>query len=165
MPRISPTLHMVCGKIASGKSTLTAELAKAPHTVRVSEDEWLGTLFSDQMTTIKDYALCSERLRACMAPHVASLLTAGVSVVLDFPANTVDTRAWMRTVLDQTEAADQLHFLDISDALCLQRLQRRNAEGTHPFQVTEAQFHQVSKHFQPPSDAEGFTIVRHTVTD
>lgn len=161
MPRISPTLHMVCGKIAAGKSTLTAELAKAPSTVRISEDEWLGTLFSDQMTTIKDYVRCSERLRAVMAPHVSSLLTSGVSVVLDFPANTVETRAWMRDIVTTTEADDQLHFLDVTDAVCLERLRQRNAEGAHPFQVTEAQFHQVSKHFQPPTDGEGFTIVRH----
>ncbi|MEG1328876.1 MAG: ATP-binding protein, partial [Janthinobacterium sp.] len=34
-PSTSPTLHLVCGKIASGKSTLTARLAAAPHTVRI----------------------------------------------------------------------------------------------------------------------------------
>ena len=160
-----PTLHLICGKMAAGKSTLATKLSEADDTIRLTEDEWLGVLFSDQMSTGADYKRFSARLRAVMGPHVAALLRTGVSVVLDFPANTVDTRAWMRTVLDQTEAADQLHFLDVPDAVCLERLRQRNAEGEHPFQVTEAQFHQVSKHFQPPTDAEGFTIVRHSVTE
>ncbi len=30
------TLHLLCGKIASGKSTLATRLAEAPNTVRLS---------------------------------------------------------------------------------------------------------------------------------
>lgn len=36
-----PTLHMLCGKIASGKSTLARRLADADSTVLLVEDEWL----------------------------------------------------------------------------------------------------------------------------
>ena len=39
------TLHLVCGKIAAGKSTLTAELAAQPRTVLISEDFWTARLF------------------------------------------------------------------------------------------------------------------------
>jgi len=44
-----PMLHMVCGKIASGKSTLSAELACAPNTILVSEDAWLDALYGEQI--------------------------------------------------------------------------------------------------------------------
>lgn len=37
-------LHFLCGKIASGKSTLAKQLAKQPRTILLSEDEWLSTL-------------------------------------------------------------------------------------------------------------------------
>ena len=39
-----PTLHMLCGKIASGKSTLAAELGRVEGTVILVEDAWLHAL-------------------------------------------------------------------------------------------------------------------------
>lgn len=156
-----PTLHMICGKVAAGKSTLAAKLSLADQTVLIAEDEWLDVLFSDQMSSLPDYVRCAWKLRSVMGLHISALLNASVSVVLDFPANTVENRAWMRDVLDKTNAAHQLHLLDISDAQCLERLQQRNARGDHPFKVTEQQFHQLSEYYVPPTPAEGFNIVLH----
>ena len=164
MSETSPTLHLLCGKIAAGKSTLAAQLASAPGTVLVSEDTWLGTLFADQMSSLQDYVRCSAKLRDAMGPHVAALLNAGTSVVLDFPANTVETRKWSREILDQTSVHHELHLLDAPDDLCIARLHARNARGDHPFAATEAQFHKVTRHFAAPSAAEGFNIVIHQVS-
>lgn len=44
---MTPTLHMICGKIAAGKSTLAARLAEADRTVLIAEDDWLGALYAD----------------------------------------------------------------------------------------------------------------------
>lgn len=159
-----PTLHMLCGKIAAGKSTLAARLAARPGTVLIAEDAWLGALFTDEMLSGKDYVRYSARLRTVMGPHVAALLNAGVSVVLDFPANTLDNRAWMSGILEQTGAANQMHVLDAPDELCLARLHARNARRDHPFAPTEAQFYQFSKHFVAPGSEEGFTLVIHSPT-
>lgn len=161
MAATPPTLHMLCGKIASGKSTLAARLGAMEGTVVISEDDWLAALYSDRMATIADYLSCAANLRQVMAPHVETLLRAGVSVVLDFPANTVETRAWMRAVIERTRVAHQLHLLQASDAQCLERLRRRNEKGHHPFAATEAQFHRVTAHFSPPTPDEGFHIVLH----
>jgi predicted kinase len=35
------TLHLVCGKIAAGKSALSARLAEPPGTVLIRENSWL----------------------------------------------------------------------------------------------------------------------------
>ncbi|MEO0912421.1 MAG: ATP-binding protein [Pseudomonadota bacterium] len=157
----APTLHMLCGKIASGKSTLAAQLSRQPATVLITEDDWLGALFPGEMSSLSDFARCSGRLRTIMAPHITDLLQAGVSVVLDFHANTVAARAWMRGVCETAQAAHQLHVLNVPDEVCLARLRGRNAKGDHPFTVTEEQFHQFTKHFVPPSESEGFTLVMH----
>src|SRR5581483_2032351 len=82
------TLHLVCGKIAAGKSTLCTRLAAAPGTVLISEDYWLKRLFGEEMKEVADYVRVAARLRAPMGAHVADLLKTGVDVVLDFPANT-----------------------------------------------------------------------------
>lgn len=155
-------LHMLCGKIAAGKSTLTAELGQMPSTIIISEDFWLSRLFGPEMKDVSDYIRCSRRLRDAIGPHVQDLLRIGVSVVLDFPANTPQTRSWMRTLFEPTGAGHCLHFLDVPDDVCKARLRARNAAGNHDFAASDAEFDQISSYFVPPSEAEGFTVIRHT---
>lgn len=161
MPKEIPTLHMLCGKIAAGKSTLAARLGRLPRTVLMAEDDWLNALFAEDLHSLRDYARCSSRLRRIVGPHVAALLKAGISVVLDFPANTAEQRSWMREILGQVDAAHQLHVLAVPDEVCLARLRERTLQGGHPFSVSEAQFHQFSSHFAEPSRDEGFNVVRY----
>lgn len=151
-------LHILCGKIASGKSTLADKLSGNPATVLISEDVWLADLFGPEMVAIKDYVRCSARLRAVMEPHVVSLLSAGVSVVLDFPANTPNMRGWMKQIIVTAECSHTLHFLNVSDNVCRIRLQERNASGLHPFEVSDEQFEQITRHFIAPNAEEGFEI-------
>ena len=158
-----PTLHMLCGKIASGKSTLAAKLAAAEKTVLISEDNWLGTLHGAEMATVADYVHRSGNLRKIMGPHITALLKAGVSVVLDFPANTVENRNWMRSITINSGADHTLHVLEAPDDLCLKRLKARNAAGEHAFAATEEQFHHITKHYTPPSAEEGFKVLVHKV--
>ncbi|CAN5297207.1 ATP-binding protein [soil metagenome] len=152
------TLHMICGKIAAGKSTLAGELAARPATIRISEDAWLSCLYKDEQKTIEDYVRNSRRLRAVMGDHIVTLLQAGLSVVLDFPANTPASRQWMRSLFERAGVSYQLHFLDVPDDVCKTRLRARNAAGTHSFNATDAEFDLFTSYFVPPSADEGFKI-------
>ncbi len=156
------TLYMIYGKIAAGKSTLAAELARKEQTVLIALDDWLGALFGDQMSTGKDYMHFSKKLESVMGPHIIKLLQAGTSVVLDYPANTVEQRAHMRGLFETAGAAHELHVLNVPDEVCLARLKARNQDGAHPFAPTEAQFHAFSKHLVPPMEDEGFQLVLHS---
>jgi hypothetical protein len=71
-----------------------------------------------QMASVADYVACSARLRDAVGPDVVNLLTAGVSVVLDFPANTLINRAWMKGLFEAAGADHQLHYLDVADEVC-----------------------------------------------
>ncbi|PWJ20311.1 AAA family ATPase [Jannaschia seohaensis] len=161
MPNAQPVLHILCGKIASGKSTLAAQLGAAPGAVLISEDAWLDALFADALQSLDDYVRCSGKLRRVMQPHVAALLETGLSVVLDFAANTPGQRRWLRTLAATPGVAHRLHFLDMSDDACLARLRARNALGAHPFTVSDAQFHEFNRHFTPPTAEEGFTVLHY----
>lgn len=160
-----PTLHIICGKIGSGKSTLAAQLGVETGAVLIAEDTWLSALYAEEMSTMSDYVRCSSRLRSIMGSHISELLKAGLSVVLDYPANTVEQRNWMRGILAGGGAAHQLHLLDVPDDVCLARLHARNAQGEHPFAVTDAQFHQFTKHFTRPAPSEGFNVIIHQLPD
>lgn len=156
-----PTLYLICGKIAAGKSTLAKTLAARPLTVLIGEDHWNSTLFPDEIKTIEDYAKYSTRLRRAMGPHVVALLKAGLSVVLDFQANTLAVRRWMKSLIEESGAAHELHFLDLPDETCRQRLRARNAAGEHPYQANDAEFDLFTKYFVAPTADEGFNVVIH----
>jgi predicted kinase len=156
-----PTLHMLCGKIASGKSTLAQTLSQAPATVVIREDFWLAGLFGAEMASVPDYVRYSARLRQVMAPHVVGLLQQGLSVVLDFPANTPELRHWMRDIFTCAKADHILHFLDVPNARCKERLRARNSSRQHEFAASDAQFDLITAHFVPPKPDEGFYILRH----
>jgi predicted kinase len=156
-----PTLYLLCGKIGAGKSTLARQLASRPATLLISEDHWTSTLFAGDLKTIEDYGRLSARLRAAMAPHIVDILRQGLSVVLDFPANTVRQRAWMRSLIDEAKVPHELHHLDVPEAICKQRLRQRNVSGTHQFQVSDAEFEQFTSYFVPPGPDEGFNVIVH----
>jgi predicted kinase len=155
-------LYLLCGKIAAGKSTLARRLAGRPATLFISEDHWTSNLFLDDLRTIDDYGRLSARLRLAMGPHIIAILQQGLSIVLDFPANTVRNRNWMRSLIDQSGANHELHFLDIADTICKERLRERNASGEHPFQVSEAEYDLFTTYFVPPGPHEGFNLIVHT---
>ena len=161
LPVNNATLHLLCGKIASGKSTLAATLAEIPGTLVLSEDKWLAALFKESMHSVEDYVHYAAKLRSVIQPHTVALLRAGVNVVLDFPANTPASRQWMMSVAVESGAQHRLHYLDVSDEVCKARLHQRNALGEHDFAATEAQFELITRYFVAPGAEEGFTILRY----
>lgn len=160
-PPAGATLHLLCGKIAAGKSTLTAQLGRAPDTIVISEDHWLARLYPGELVTVSDYVRRAAQLRGAIGPHVENLLRTGLSVVLDFPANTVANRQWMRGIFERAGVGHQLHFLDVPDDICKARLRERNAAGTHDFAASDAQFDVITRYFVAPGEDEGFMVIRH----
>jgi predicted kinase len=154
----------VSGKIGAGKSTLARQLAAQPATLLICEDHWTSHLFGPELKTRADYARLSARLRAAVGPHIVAILRQGLSVALDFPANTVKQRTWMRGLIADAGVAHEMHVLDAPDEVCLMRLRARNASGTHPFHVSDADFAAFSAHYVPPSREEGFNVVTHTIS-
>jgi len=104
-----PTLYLICGRIAAGKSTLARRLAAQPATLLITMDHWMSILFPTENRTIEDFARLSARLRDAMGPHVVDILRQDLSVVLDFPANTVSWRRWMRSLIIEANVAHELH--------------------------------------------------------
>src|SRR4029453_734885 len=154
-------LHAFCGKIASGKSSLAASIANAPQTILISEDALLSRLYPGEIATIDDYVRAATRLRQAIGSHLEGLLRTGLTVVLDFQANTPRARAWIRSVVDRAGADHKLHCLDVSDEVCKARLAQRNATGVHEYEVSEADFELFNSYVVPPASAEGFNVMVH----
>ncbi len=156
------TLHFFSGKMAAGKSTLAKQLAKEKNTILLCEDEWLKELYPEEIQTIPDYLKYSARLKIVIKKLVSSLLTDGVSVVMDFPANTKGQRAWFREIFEKLDVAHTLHFVDKSDEVCKKqlRLRSKNLPEGSAF-TSEKDFDMITKYFQSPIDDENFNMQRY----
>ena len=156
------TLYLLCGKMAAGKSMLAKELANSRHAILLSEDQLLADLYPGQVQDVASYVRCSTQLKRALESHIGDLLCRGVSIVLDFPANTVRQRTWMRALITKTGAPHELHYLIVSDAECKSRLAKRAAEQPER-QATDTveMFDSITAHFQAPAPDEGFELIRH----
>ena len=153
------TLIFFCGKMGSGKSTKAEEIARERGAVLLSEDIWLTALYPAEIYSFNDYLKYSARLKPLLMVHVRSILKAGISVVMDFPANTKNQRAWFKEVFADHAIPHQLIYLDVSDQLCLKQIeQRRKIQPARAQFDTEEVFHQVTSYFQAPSAEEGFDM-------
>lgn len=154
------TLYIFCGKMASGKSTLAKQIAEQNSVVLISEDELLGALYPGQILDVASYAQYSGKLKLAMAPILEGLLKNGTSVVLDFPANTVKQRKWIRDIVVRAEAKSEFHYLNNSEALCKANLKKRAAsEPERHATDTVEMFDAITQYFEPPSVDEGFDIL------
>lgn len=157
----APTLHLMCGKIASGKSTLAQLVAEEHRALVLSEDQWLSRLYPEQIKSVADYLRCARQIRGVLGPLVIDVLSAGVSVVLDFPANTVADRQWLRGLADTAKVPHCLHYLAVDDDTCRARLHSRNALAEHEFAASDAELDLITSYFQVPEAGEGLEIVMH----
>lgn len=156
------TLYFMCGKMAAGKSTQARQLARAKHAMLLIQDELLDALYPGDIWVIDDFVKYSARLRKAMSPYITELLARGISVVLDFPGNTMAQREWFRVLIESAGADHELHYIDATDELCKDQLRKRSyglPAGT-PW-TTEAEFDAVTAFFQAPQEHERFIVIRH----
>ncbi len=161
-----PKLHFFCGKMAAGKSTLAKTLAEQHSAILLVEDTLLGQLYPQEVVDIPSYVKYADRLKLALEQPVIALLSQGVTVVLDFPANTSSQRQWFWQLIDLTQVDHVLHFVDKTDAVCKQQLRMRSANKPKGTAFTsDAEYDAITRYFEPPTDAEQFNIVRYTDSD
>jgi len=145
--------------MGAGKSTLSQQLAQENNAVLISEDEWLASLYPDQIHTFDDYREYSAKLKPLLAEHINRLLLTGTNVVMDFPANTRGQRKWLRELGTAAGIVGNLVYLRASDETCLARLAiRREQQPSRAKFDTESVFNEVTAYFQEPDEDEGFRL-------
>jgi predicted kinase len=158
-------LFFFCGKMAAGKSTLAGKIAEQEDAILLVQDEFLTKLFSAEIVDIPSYVKYSSRLNDSLSSHICSLLSKGMSVVLDFPGNTRTQRAWFRGLIERAIADHELHYIQATDELCKRQLKARSQKLPEGSAFTsDAEFDAVTQHFQAPSADENFNVIHHQRT-
>ncbi|MFT6693748.1 MAG: adenylate kinase family enzyme [Neolewinella sp.] len=122
------TLIFFCGKMGVGKSTKAEAIANETKAILISEDDWLAAIYPNLISTIEDYKKYSDLLKPQIKKPTQSILQIGQDVLLDFPANTIQQRKWLKEISTEIDAPDILYFLDVSNEVCLEKIKKRVTE-------------------------------------
>ncbi|WP_231878795.1 ATP-binding protein [Oleiphilus sp. HI0125] len=108
-----------CRKMGAGNSTKAREIAHKSNAVLLSEDEWLASLCPNKISSLNDYIEYSNLLKSQLKKLVQTILSTGINVVMNFPANTLSQRARFRSIFAVIDAPHNLIYVDLSNAECL----------------------------------------------
>lgn len=117
---------LICGKICSGKSTYAERLRSENKAVVLSVDEIMLTLFGLYAGDKHDeYA---ERTKKYLYDKSLEIMEAGMDVILDWGFWTRDERIFVKKFYTDRKIEHEFHYIDISDKIWKERLEKRNAE-------------------------------------
>lgn len=137
MSRGVATVHLICGPVGAGKTTLARRIAAEHGALRCSRDEWV-------MHLLGAGSVCE------------SVLAQQVGVVLDFGFLSVAERKEHRERALRSGASVHLHVVTARPALRWQRVLARNHDRAETFAllVTEPMFQGSESWWRPPTAEE-----------
>jgi predicted kinase len=148
------TLHLMIGLPCSGKTTLAQQLEQQYSALRLRPDEWHTRLFGYDVEHPEHearHALIEEMLWNI----AARALVLGVNVILDFGFWAKSEREDYRGRAKALGASSEIHFLDVPEAVLLERLAARNANlSPGAAYIPAAVFKSWLPIFQPPAPDE-----------
>lgn len=149
-----PTLHLLCGLPGSGKTTRAKELEAAGEGILLNADEWVGRLYPGdaEVAARDDRKALVEQLQWEL---VERLLTARISVILDWGVWTRAERDHYRQRAHELGAAVQTVFVDAPIETLHARVALRNLDlppGT--FCISAEELDEWAAVFEPPTHEE-----------
>ena len=158
-----PTLHLISGLPASGKTTYATELRKRVDGVLYNLDRWLITAFGRYSLPEVGQDEHTRRVLACrelMWESASELLKRNVDVILDDGFFYREHRMRHVGLATEVGADTVIHFVDIPLDQMRERLARRNANlPRFNFHIDPATLEGFLHMVQRPSPDEGATVV------
>lgn len=153
-PFAMTTLHLMVGLPCAGKTTLAKQLEHEYSALRLTPDEWHIPLFGYDLEEDEHNAR-HDLIESMLWDIAARVLVLGVNVILDFGFWAKSEREDYRDRAAQLGAGSQIHFLNVPEAVLLERLATRNIhlpQGSA--YIPEKNLKEWITFFQPPTPDE-----------
>ncbi len=151
---MAPTLYLLCGLPAAGKTTRARELEAAANAVRLTADEWIARLYPDDSeAAARDER--RDRVEGLQWQFVERLLQIGTDVVLDWGLWTRTERARYRQRAEALRAQVQIELVEAPLSVLQARLAARNRDlppGT--FRISAEEMEEFASLFERPTAEE-----------
>ena len=149
-PSPRPTLVLMVGLPAAGKTTRAEELAATQRALRLTPDHWMAPLFGDSMAGGQRWVLEGRLISVAL-----QALRLGTSVVLDYGLWGRDERSALRWLAQSVGATSQVVYLPVDKDVQLTRIAHRQETAPHQtFPMTAADLDAWRQQFQRPDAAE-----------
>jgi predicted kinase len=145
-----PTLYVMVGLPASGKSTRAKQIEEERAALRLTPDEWMIPLFGHHEADGKRAVL--EGRFVWLAVRT---LHKGIDVVLDFGVWSKDERTALRVLAAAVGASCELVYLEIDEVEQRRRRDgRASSDGEATFFISDEDLAEYRPLFEAPDDAE-----------
>jgi predicted kinase len=145
-----PTLYVMVGLPASGKTTLAKELELQHNALRLTKDDWMMPLFG-----WGEFEDKREIVEALLWNLGARALQLGMNVVLDYGLWARVERDEYRAKAEALGARVDFRFLDVPEDELLRRIELRNRQpGATDVPITVEQLKEYLPKFQRPTQEE-----------
>ena len=151
---MKPTLFVICGLPASGKTTLGMEIVKKNNAILLSEDEWMEALIQSYYNeTLRDSIM---NLQIKIAEKI---LLSGINVVMDAGYWGKNQREQLRNMAKNANAKFELHYMKVPLEELTRRAADRNKNLVEEFQTKMKDLEiAFNIQFQEPDDTENFVL-------
>ncbi len=155
MKKNKTKLHIICGFVGSGKTTLAKKLEKHHKAIRFSTDEWMIELFNFNGDFGKKYRDSKKRCKEFIWKLAKEILLSGQDVILDFGFWSRKERSLFFRRAKKIGVDPVLYFLDIPiDELKKRVVARNNKLDKKTFKITTRWFNKWSPLFEAPKSSE-----------
>ena len=120
-------IYLICGKICSGKTFYSRELAAGTNAIILSCDE-LSRIIDRNVSVDSDkYDSIAKELKSYLLKRAAEIANHGVNVVLDWGFWTEKDRISTSEFFSENGCETEWHYLDVSDEQLRKNIEKRNA--------------------------------------
>jgi predicted kinase len=159
---VKPTIHLLCGRIGSGKTTFAKKLEREIAAIRLSHDEWMVRLYGPNPpeANFGEYFVRVENL---IWETAASLVRTGNDVILDGGFWTRESRDVARERALEAGANAKFYRILCPRRLALERtLERSKDPPADSLWIDRAAYEKLDALFEPMQDDEEFVIIKET---
>jgi predicted kinase len=154
-----PTLHMIYGFVGAGKTTFAKKLEHTLPAIRFPHDEWMNKLYGKN-PPLEHFADYYGRVHDLIWVYAARLLELKQDVILDSGFWSRDSRDEARAKAVKLNAETKLYFLDVPEAVMLERVRKRNENLQGSLYIDDHAFELFKTRFEPLGEDEEYVVIR-----
>ena len=151
------TVHLLCGRPGSGKTTFARELEEMHKAVRYTYDEWMIQLYG---RSPEQFEALFNRVSSLIWRIATRNLALGTDVIFDKGFWRKRDRENVKQAAAAIGAEAKLYFLDAPIDVLRKRILTRSKSDEDALWINDQAFTEFINRFEPPNDDEDFILIR-----